>query len=107
MTGGACGHVGFRETFLVIARSDRSPWRAAERWGFEMAEMHRQRRDHRRAQHMRDVAHDRVRPSALDEGPQLRLDIFGLLSGKKRHREISEISLARQAMAGFAIFELG
>jgi len=55
---------------------------------------------------MRDVAHDRVRPSALDEGPQLRLDIFGLLSRKAWHREISEITLARQPMAGLAIFEL-
>src|ERR1700731_3773878 len=107
MTGGACGHVGFRETFLVIARSDRSPWRAAERWGFEMAEMHRQRRDHRRAQHMRDVAHDWVRPSALDEGPQLRFDVFGLLSRKPPPPEITEIALALQSMASLAIFELG
>src|SRR6202047_320171 len=97
MTGGACGNVGLGETFLVnsLARSDRSPWRAAERWGMEMAEMHRQRRDHRGAQHMRDVAHDRVRPSALDEGPQLRLDIFGLLYRKTRHSDISEISVTR------------
>src|ERR1700682_234561 len=56
---------------------------------------------------MRDVEHDRVRPSALDKGPQLSLDVFGLLPRKARHREISEIPLARQSMAGLAIFELG
>jgi hypothetical protein len=56
---------------------------------------------------MRDVEHDRIRSPALDEGPQLILEVFGLLPGKPWHREISEIPLARQPMAGFAIFQLG
>ena len=72
-----------------------------------MMEMVGQRRDHRRAQHMRDVAHHRIGAPALDEGPQLSLDIFRLLSRKPRHREISEVALARQSMAGLAIFKLG
>src|ERR1700722_3033839 len=45
--------------------------------------------------------------AAVGEGPQLSLDIFGLLSGEPRHREISEIALALQSMTGLAIFKLG
>ena len=69
--------------------------------------MRGQGRQHRRAQHMRDVEHDRVRSPALDEGPQLILDILGLLSRQSRHRKISEITLSRQPVAGLAIFQLG
>jgi len=56
---------------------------------------------------MGNVAHDGIAAPAFDESPQLGLDIFRLLSGKPRHREISEIALALQAMTGLAIFELG
>ena len=69
--------------------------------------MRSQGRQHRRAQDMRDVEHDRVGAPALDEGPQLVLDVLRLLSGQSRHREISEITLSRQPVAGLAIFQLG
>src|ERR1035438_490922 len=109
VTGGAGGNVGFGKTFLEdsFPGRDRSPGRSAERFGIEPSKMRGQRRQHRRAQHMRDVEHDRIGPPALDEGPQLSLDVFGLLPGKPRHRKVSEIPLARQPMAGLAIFQLG
>ena len=76
-TGGTGGNVGFGEALLVdfLARRDRSPRRTAEGRRIEIIEVLGQRRDHRRAQHMCDVAHDRVGAPAFDEGVQLGLDI--------------------------------
>jgi hypothetical protein len=54
-----------------------------------------------------DIEHDRVRSPAFAERPQLVLDVLGLLSRQSRHREIAEITLSGQTVAGLAIFQLG
>src|ERR1700726_3962952 len=109
MTGGARGNVGFGKSFLKdsFTEGDGSPWRPSERFRIETPEMRGQGRQHRRAQDMRDVEHDRVGPPALNEGSQLTLDVFGLLPRQSWHRKISEITLPRQPVACFAIFQLG
>src|SRR5579872_5477283 len=109
MTGGAGRHVRFGKAFLVnpLAQRHRTARRAAEWRRVEMMEMVGERRHHRRAQYMRDIEHDRVGAPSLDEGLQLSLDIFGLLSRKARHGKISEVALAREAVTGLAIFKLG
>jgi len=66
-----------------------------------------QRRDHRWAQRMSDIGHDRIDAAAFDKGAQLVLEILRLLARQPRHREVSTIALARQAMAGLAIVKLG
>ena len=55
---------------------------------------------------MRHVEHDRIDAAALDEGAELVLDIFGLLTRKPRHRIIAAIAFARETVARLAIIGL-
>ena len=48
-----------------------------------------------------------VRSPSLNEGSQLILKVFGLLSRQSRHRICSAETLSRQPMTGFAILDLG
>jgi hypothetical protein len=56
---------------------------------------------------MCDVEHDGVRSPPLNEGSQLILKVFGLLSSQSRHRICSAKTLSRHPMTGFAILDLG
>src|SRR6516162_9657300 len=56
---------------------------------------------------MGDILHDRIGAPAFDEGAQLVLEILRLLPRQPRHRKPSAIALRRQAVAGFAVLELG
>ena len=55
---------------------------------------------------MRDSKHELVLSPVINDGPQLILDVFGLLSRKSWYREGSMIALPAYAMAGCAIVEL-
>src|SRR6516164_11063579 len=56
---------------------------------------------------MVDILHDGIGASAFDEGAQLVLEILWLLARKSRHWKPSAVALRRQAVAGFAVLELG
>jgi hypothetical protein len=56
---------------------------------------------------MRDVEHDVVCSSMLNESLQLIFQICWLLSGKAWYRVIATETLRRNAMADFAILQLG
>jgi hypothetical protein len=62
---------------------------------------------HGRAQDSRHPGHEGARPLALNKGPQLILQVLGLLSGKPRHRVRSTISLSGQTVASFAVLYFG
>src|SRR5215470_7992505 len=96
VTGRACRNIVAGNAFLVafFARSGEFGWSAAQRPWIEVLKIRGQCRYHRRAQHMRHVEHDGVRSPAHDEGSQLILKIFGLLSGESGHRIRSTKTLA-------------
>ena len=81
---------------IFLSRGDVFFWRAAEGRRIERSKVGGERRDHRRAQHMRNVGHDVVRPPAFNKCPQLVLDVLGLLSGEPRDRIKSAIALSRR-----------
>jgi hypothetical protein len=56
---------------------------------------------------MCDVEHDIVCSPMLDESLQLIFQIYGLLSSEARYRVIATETLCRNAMADFAILQLG
>ena len=104
MAGGAGRNVASEAPLVdFFAVGQRSSWRSAKWPGIEILEMVCQRRQHRRTEYVRDVEHDRVGSPALDKGPQLGLDVVGLLSRQSRHREISQIALSRSPWQVFSI----
>src|SRR5665213_1938612 len=109
MTGGACRDIRFGYSVVEywLALCHEVLWRLFQRVSLELAKIRGQSRYHRRVQGTRHIRHDRARPPALNEGPQLILEVLGLLSRESWHGKISAVTLPRQPVAGFAIFQLG
>ena len=111
MAGRTCRNIGLREALLedFLPRSDKVPRAASNRRRIETLEMRGHGRSHLRAEamHPGHVYEDISVPTALGKTSQLILYVLGLLVGESRHGEIPTITLARQAMAVLAIFDLG
>src|SRR5580704_10740561 len=109
VAGGARRHIAGWNSFLedLFAGGDDIFGCAAQRLGIEIVKIRGQRRYHRRAQYVADVEHDIVGPPMLGKCVQLVLQIFGLLTGEARYRIIAVKALGRDAVANFAIGELG
>lgn len=63
--------------------------------------------EHRRAQDMSDIEHDRVRSPAFNKGLQLILEVFRLLACEPRHGIRAAKPLPVDPMTGSAIIDLG
>lgn len=108
MAGRAGCDIGIGNAVLEnsFTGSDQALRSAAERSRIERAEFLGKRRNHCRAQRMRDIEHDVVGAPVFDKCLQLVFQIFRLLPGKARHRIVSAITLSGRSVAIQAIGDL-